>query len=450
MMEGARRRPALWAMLACLAVLAMMLVPVRGARAEAETEAMEIVTSEHPLIDPKPVTHVQTQDDLFNILLLGIDFGAKHYWGSGQKRVLENCHTDAVLVVSINRTKNTVSLVSLPRDTLTYVPGVKGLYRLNAAINCADTVEEGIRHTMDSASWLLGGIEIDRYCAVDMSSMIALGDALGGVDFEMDMDYIGHSGRHYTKGMQHLDGQGIMDYVRARTNATVEYNDIGRTRRQRTMMTAIFAKLRQEGAEKIGELFGMLEGGKNIFTDLSMLDLTALMPLALGIDAQSIGSYVITGRYRASLSGWNLTYTDQDNRIAVLGEVYGIDAEPLRFVSFEHAQFLENDGFELVRFIALTRGLIAECEAVEDATPEQIDSLQSLIKAHNDAVAAFDLAGEALNSLSLTRMRNVRRLLREQADATAAAFGVTKITWSRQSRFCYDPLINEYNEINWR
>ena len=444
-MECVRRKSALCALLACLAALAMMLVGIQGALAE------ETVTSVHPLLDPKPVPHVEPEDDFFNILLMGIDYGMDDYWGSGTKKVLENCHTDAVLVISVNRTDNTVSLVSLPRDTLTYVPDVRGVYKLNAAINCAETVEEGIGRTMDAVTWLLGGIQIDRYCAVDMSSMIALGDAIGGVDFEVDMSYQGHSGRHYKKGMQHLDGQGIMDYIRARTNATVDHNDIGRTRRQRAMMTAIFAKIKQENVKLAGALLEMMQSEEqNIFTNLTLLDITTLMPVAMGINAEDVGSYVLTGPYKLTLTGWNFTFTDQDNRLSVLKEVYGIEAETLPYVSFEHAEFLTKDGLSLVRFIRLARGLIAECEAVQEPTSEQKASLQSLIEAHNAAVAAFEQAANTLEKDDVNTMLAARTALRNQGDATAKAFGVTKVNWEKSARFCDDELVNEYNHIRWR
>ena len=82
---------------------------------------------------------------------------------------------------------------------------------------------------MSAVEWLLGGIRIDYYFAVDMNTMIALGDTIGGVDFDVEMSYTGHSGAEYHMGMQHLDGVGITDYLRARTNATVDGTDIART-----------------------------------------------------------------------------------------------------------------------------------------------------------------------------------------------------------------------------
>ncbi len=141
------------------AVLMLALVLVFGCMVPAQ--ALE--SSKNPLIDPWPVPHVETEDEFYNILLAGIDLGNyTGVWASGGKNVLEDCHTDVVMVVSLNKTKNTVSLVSLPRDTLTYVPDVHGIYKLNAAFNCAETAEEGMERVCDAVTWLLGGVEIHR------------------------------------------------------------------------------------------------------------------------------------------------------------------------------------------------------------------------------------------------------------------------------------------------
>lgn len=176
---------------------------------------------EHPLLVPQTAERASTRDRFTNILLLGVDHGFDGYWGSHQKQALEICHTDAFMVVSINMTKAKADIISIPRDTVTYVPGVRGLYKLNAAFNCADTLEEGFRNACEAASWHLGGIKIDYYVCVDMNAMIRLGDQIGGVDMELEMNYHGSGGRYYRKGFQHLDGQGMMDYARARKNATV-------------------------------------------------------------------------------------------------------------------------------------------------------------------------------------------------------------------------------------
>jgi hypothetical protein len=71
----------------------------------------------------KPVDPVPTGDyDLFNILLMGSDI----------RPVSGDYRTDTLIVVSVNRTTNTVNLLSIPRDLYLYIPGY-GYNRINTA-----------------------------------------------------------------------------------------------------------------------------------------------------------------------------------------------------------------------------------------------------------------------------------------------------------------------------
>ncbi len=133
----------------------------------------------NPLICPRPMSsYVALNKNIKNFLLMGMD---KTDYSISNGSIY---HTDAILVVDVNFDEHKIDLISLPRDTLTYVPGIKGNYKLNATNNCGGgKTEEGFQKACEAASWLLGGVRIDYYCAVDMRAMIAIGDAIGGVDF---------------------------------------------------------------------------------------------------------------------------------------------------------------------------------------------------------------------------------------------------------------------------
>ena len=66
--------------------------------------------------------------------------------------------------------------------------------------------------------------------------------------------------------------------------------------------------------------------------------------------------------------------------------------------------------------------------------------------------AAFDAAAISLREDDTARMAALRRELTGSADQVARAFGYTRAyTWSLDpSAWFEDPLINEYNEIDWR
>lgn len=422
-----------------LCFLLLLVQPLCAALAEG-------IPSKNPLLHPlETVPEAQTEHEYFNLLLLGIDFGDRGYRGSGGKNVFADCHTDAVLVASLDKTEQRLRLISLPRDTLTYVPGVRGIYKLNAAINCADTTDEGLQRIQDAASWLLGGVKIDRYCAVDMNAMIEIGDLIGGVDLDVEMNYTGHSGTKYRKGLQHLDGTGITDYFRARTNATANATDIGRTGRQRQLMTAIFQKLRAEPTLLTKLLSYAQSTEQNVLTNVNLLDSASFLPLFFSGGTEDIGSYVLTGPYRSVLQ-WNFTLTDQDNRIAVLKETFGIDAEPLPYVSREYTKWLEESGFRASKAIYVGWLILEYAQGVsEPETAEQKEALQALETALNDACAAFDQAADTMDAQDTSAMKTARKALMQAGDQAAEQFGYPeKYRWDPSPYWYTDSMINQY------
>lgn len=416
----------------------------------AQTVTAEEVVSKNPLIDPKEVEAAKTPQRYTNILLLGIEFGEHGAsWSySTHKNTIEKCHTDSIMVVSINMTTGDVNLISLPRDTLTYVPEVHGIYKLNAAFNCSDSIEEGFERICSAASWLLGGIQIDHYCAVDQVAMIKLGDFIGGVDLDVEMTYTA-GGRKYKKGMQHLNGRGMMDYVRARRNATVNADDLGRTARNRQMMTAIFHKIKSN-AGLIKKSWDYANSGDiNFFTDMT---LAKVLNLANKVkNADTIGSHVLTGKYRFALDNWNFTFTEQDHRINVIKEVYGIDVPELPYVSYEYTKWLFEEGFTTVRYVSYTRDMLEKFGQQENLTKAQSAALSKLEAALAETITAFDAAADSMGEgYTQTAMIKARRAMRDTANEVNVLFTGEEINWYSGKLWFADPVINEYSEVIWQ
>ena len=433
-------------------LLAVVLILCLAAPAAAQEAA---VTPQNPIIFPRDgVSYVSYPDSMINVLFMGIDFGSEGYWGSGYKSDILQCHTDAVMVVAINLTQNRIDIVSLPRDSMTIVPGVRGVYKLNGAVNCAKTLEEGLGRTKAAVEWLLGGIKIDCYFAVDMNTMFRLGDAIGGVDFYVDMEYVGSSGKTYVEGMQHLNGTGIMDYIRARTNATVDGNDLGRARRQRDMMTAVFNRLisnRESANTVLGVLADPDSGFFTNMTSAQAVGFLALLPMLLRMDADRFTSYSLDGKYRSSM-GFNFTFTDQEHRAEVIQTVYGVDAEPLPYVSYEHTKWLLETGFSSAHTIAAADELKGKIQAMRlNFTEEQQQAWDTFIAAYWDAVDYFQTAAETLDVTAADKMKTTRVTLRNAGDALAELVGFEEeIPWNYAVKYWYnDPYVNEY-QLDWR
>ena len=409
----------------------------------------------NPIIFPHDsVAYVSYPDTIVNVLLMGIDFGSAGYWGSGYKENIQECHTDAVMVVAINLTKNKIDIVSLPRDTVTIVPGVRGVYKLNGAVNCAPTLMQGLGRTTASVEQLLGGIKIDCWFAVDMNAMFKLGDALGGVDFYVDMNYVGSSGKTYVEGWQRLNGTGIMDYVRARTNATVDGTDLGRTRRQRDMMMAVFSKLSQDHQSINGVLRVLGDPGAGFFTNMTNTQAAGfllLTPMLLRMDSDRITSYSLVGKYRTAM-GYNFTFTDEEHRAEVIQTVYGISVPPLPYVSFEHAKFLMDTGFASIHAVMAAKEFMDKVQSMHltfDA--DQQAAWDKLTAAYWDAVDHFQIASATLDYDTIDRMKTTRDTLRRAGNDMAELIDFDgEIAWRQSVAEWYnDPYVNQY-QLDWR
>jgi LCP family protein required for cell wall assembly len=167
-----------------------------------------------------------------NILLMG-----------GDSRGLldkQNPRSDTMMVLSLDPVTKQAYLFSILRDTYVEIPG-HWRDRANAALAYG-----GPELAMRTISNLLG-IPIQYYVFVDFEGFIALVDAIGGIDYyvEKDMKYISRAdGPEYSidlkQGMQHLDGNMALQYVRFRHDALSDY---ARTERQRNFLKAVAKKM---------------------------------------------------------------------------------------------------------------------------------------------------------------------------------------------------------------
>ncbi len=185
---------------------------------------------------------VATSDDVYNLLLVGVDLRAGSTW---------NGNSDSMILVSINNTKKTIYMTSFMRDLYANIPGV-GTYKLNRAFATGggpllvQTIEENYR------------IDIDNYAWVDFYDMIDIIDCIGGLDIDVSTDEASVANMYIKEmcsgigldpnsyyisggGTLHLNGMQTVAYARIRY---VGNADFGRTQRQRDVLTKMFEKLK--------------------------------------------------------------------------------------------------------------------------------------------------------------------------------------------------------------
>ncbi len=293
-----------------------------------------------PTLDP--YTALEQQADLsmmqniVNVAFIGVDYAEERLTGYAGKAEDNAFHADVILILAINFDENRVDLISIPRDTYANIPGVKGIYKINASLDCGGGLfaenGAGFEKVCEAAEWMLGGIPVDYYYAVTMPAVKQLVDAVGGVDYDLELNFK-IQGRSYKKGQQHMDGQAVLDYLRVRKNVT-QSGDNNRVNRQKKMMVALFKSMQQQNLLlKLPDMIAAFEG--QLYTNTNFSQTAALALFAYNLSADNIGMYSM-GSGSNGTSGvtnifnWNFCLTDQGNRVRIIKEIYGVDVPQYR------------------------------------------------------------------------------------------------------------------------
>lgn len=414
-------------------------LPATAEKSDAST------TNEAPDKSPAPKKSKSESDreqGVVNILLLGIDRTPNGGTSSGTMP-----HADAIMVIAINFDENSVTLVSLPRDAFVNMPTVQGFYKLNGMFNVGGGYDAqngaGFLMMCRAAEWMLGGISIDYYYSVDFQAVVDLVDAIGGVDYDMDMSYHGENGRYYAKGLLHLDGQGVLDYLRARKNATVDADDRGRVNRQKDMMVAIFKQIKQsnllDAMPKV--IFSMKD---KLFTNTSMEQTLALANFARNVNSDSIRMYSLYGDYKEGPIAWNWTFVDPDNRISVIQEVWGVTVSPLECTSYDFMEWLKDSGFLALKYLSTAEQVGNYAMQLETLSAEQSNAYSAYSDAYYALKNAYNTAAHSLSKEDTQTLVSAQQILKEKTEELANLIAYDQeLQWYVRSPWTSDAGINQ-------
>lgn len=267
--------------------------------------------------------------DLVNILLLGSD----------DELTTDNFRrTDTMIILSINRSTNTVAMLSLPRDVYVYIPSGT-MNRLNIAYG----IGENIGWT-DSGFGLLRqtilynfGINVHYYALVNFTGFEQIIDTIGGVDIAVDCAYEdyypvedfdpsrpieeNYALRTLDIGYYTMDGFDALWYARTRRVS----DDFDRGRRQQQILRAIWRKTRDTGMlANLPTLWGQLT--EIMQTNLGFEDMLGLLPIALQLDISRIENFYMIRTYHTTpwttSSGENVQIPNFEPVRALLEDFY--------------------------------------------------------------------------------------------------------------------------------
>jgi LCP family protein required for cell wall assembly len=145
------------------------------------------------------------------------------------------------MMVHVPADRRTVQVVSIMRDVWVDIPGYGGS-KVNTALHIG-----GVPLTVRTVESLLG-THVDHTVMLDFGGFRALTDALGGIDVNVTLPFQASFETHhvFTPGVNHLDGQAALEFVRERYSFVD--GDYQRVRNQQTFLRALLARLTGGGA----------------------------------------------------------------------------------------------------------------------------------------------------------------------------------------------------------
>jgi polyisoprenyl-teichoic acid--peptidoglycan teichoic acid transferase len=226
--------------------------------------------------------------------------------------------SDTMLLLRFNPETEQLVIMSLPRDTRTYVNGY--LTKLNEANR-----DGGPALAAESVSDLLGGVAIDRYVRINVQGVEKLIDALGGVTVNVpkDMKYQDDSQHLYINlkaGEQHLNGNQALQFLRFRYD---DKGDIGRIQRQQMMMRSVVEQaLNPTTIGRMPKILSVIQ--EHVDTNLSVEELLALVGYAAQTNRSNVQMLMLPGDFSHpgdyDLSYWLPNLSEID---AVVSQYFG-------------------------------------------------------------------------------------------------------------------------------
>ncbi|TDD42397.1 LytR family transcriptional regulator [Nonomuraea terrae] len=168
-----------------------------------------------------------------NILLVGVD-KRDDLTREQQNRLKlgreSGQRTDTMMVVHLSEDHKKVTVVSLPRDTWTTIPG-KGEHKINSAYQFGGP--KLAKEAVEAAT----GLEINRYIEVNILGFIDVVDSLGGVTVCTPVPINDTKiALNLPAGTHQLDGVQALYYARTRATAR---SDLDRIDRQQQVISAL-------------------------------------------------------------------------------------------------------------------------------------------------------------------------------------------------------------------
>ena len=203
-----------------------------------------------------------------NIALLGVDATTDRFEGT---------RSDCIIIVSINEKTKDVKLCSVYRDTYLELTD-RNLDKITHAYYYG-----GAKLTLSTLNENLD-LNITEYVTVNFDTVRTVVNSIGGVEITVTDAEAKHIPNISTAGTYNLNGDQALAYARIRKIDT----DYKRTERMRTVLTAVFDKVKTLNISKLNNLVDTIL--PHVRTNIKSSEILSLLPqVATYKIGQSIG-----------------------------------------------------------------------------------------------------------------------------------------------------------------
>ena len=212
--------------------------------------------------------YVDPKFDNVSILIMGVDENEKR-----QER--EVARTDALILATLNKDDKSVKLLSIPRDSLVYIPDIGYEDKINHAHAFGGTYA-----TMETVETLLD-IPVDYYVKLNFRSFVDVVDAIDGVEvdipyeFKESNSFDKRDSIHLYPGIQNLDGEEALAFARTRKKDS----DFDRGQRQLELIDSVIDK--STSLTQILKYDDIIEAvGDNMSTNMTFMEMKSFFSYA--------------------------------------------------------------------------------------------------------------------------------------------------------------------------
>ena len=251
----------------------------------------------------EPKTDAERRKDFYTMLIAGTD--------------LDGTRTDTIMLASLDTNTGEVNVMSIPRDTRSYMESGK-VHKLNAAHN------KGIERMLTEIENTIGFVP-DHYMVINYSVFETVIDAVGGVtvNVPMNMDYSDPSQDleiHIKAGEQVLDGKNALHYMRFRSGYPDA--DLGRIRAQQVLLKSLAHKLKTPAA--LGLLTKIPEIMEDVETNLTTKEILWLATKVFAVDldaltVETLPGYAVAADYAV----------DEEDALALINDKFNPYEKPI-------------------------------------------------------------------------------------------------------------------------